>query len=685
MLRVAKSDRDGVESPGRVVMIASAVESTLWTEGQALLRRCGSEVLHVQPWGANSARVRVYLDRPREDFGALLEPPNGKGEASVDECGGHLTVGELTIELDTEGRLRFLRTSDGFELLAEHPIHFWWPGPRNFVSDGNGYYRIEQQFRAYDGERLYGLGQHQHSRLDQKGIVLDLVQRNAEVSIPFMVSSRGYGLLWNNPAVGRIELAETATRWVADSAQQIDYWVTAGSPGEIALQYADATGHAPMLPEWAAGFWQSRLRYRTQDELMAVAREYRDRELPLSVIVCDFFHWSQLGEWRFEESDWPDPGAMVEELEQMGTKLMVSVWPSVSTLSDNYAEMLGRGLLIGTESGPPFHTEFPDRGAAVAAPVSFYDPTNPEARAYLWEKLHQNYHKHGIRVFWLDGCEPEIRPGHPRNLRFFAGPGAAVINRYPLDHARAVYEGMRSAGEDTVLSLCRCGWAGSQHYGAAIWSGDIGATFAALRAQLTAGINIGLSGIPWWTSDIGGFHGGDPDDPEYREVLIRWFQYGVWCPLFRLHGDREPRTPLDSTFTGGPNEIWSYGVQAYSIISKLLWLRERVRPYILEQMRVASERGIPPMRPLWFDFPSDEMAWTIEDQFLFGPDVIVAPVTELGARSRSVYLPDGVQWQNAVTGELIPGGSKHEAAAPLEWIPVFVREDSDLHIGELLV
>ena len=178
--------------------------------------------------------------------------------------------------------------------MAEKPIHFWWPGPRNFTATGNGYQQLEQSFAAYDDERLFGLGQHTHGCLDQKGMVLDLVQRNAEVSIPFLLSNRGYGFLWNNPAVGRVELGRTATRWVSDSARQIDYWVTTGSPAQITARYADVTGHAPVLPSWAAGFWQSKLRYRTQEELLEVAREYHRRGLPLSVIVADFFHWTQL-------------------------------------------------------------------------------------------------------------------------------------------------------------------------------------------------------------------------------------------------------------------------------------------------------------------------------------------------------------------------------------------------------
>jgi alpha-D-xyloside xylohydrolase len=667
------------------MVLDGALGATFTEEDGALVRRSGEETLRIEAWGRNSARVRVCVAQAGEDVGALVSPPLAHSAVTLGEDGGaSLTVGELTVDVNNAGHLSFVRSSDRSELLAEQPIHFWWPGPRNFTSRSNGYYRLEQQFRAYEDERLYGLGQHQHGRLDQKGVVLDLVQRNAEVTIPFVVSNRGYGLLWNNPGTGRVELGKTATRWVADEAESIDYWVTAGTPAEIALQYADATGHAPMLPAWAAGFWQSKLRYRTQDELLAVARRYRELELPLSAIVVDFFHWPHLGDWRFDDSEWPDPAAMIEELAEMNCKLVVSVWPSVSSYSPNYEEMLSRSLFIGVEHGVPFHTEFPDRGSAVPAPVSFYDPTNPAARDFLWQQLNENYRALGAGAFWLDACEPEIRPEQAANLRFHVGPGSAVINRYPLDHARAIYDGMQRTGDEDVISLCRSAWAGSQRYGAAVWSGDIGVTFDALRAQIRAGLNIGLSGIPWWTSDIGGFHGGDPDDPDYRELMIRWFQYGVWCPLFRLHGHREPRTAMDVNISGGPNEVWSYGEEAFGIVSKLLLLRERVMPYILEQMREASELGTPPMRPLWFENPTDQTAWTIEDQFMFGPDVLVAPITELGARSRSVYLPDSCEWRHAFLGETLLGGGWHEVEAPLEWIPVFTREGSALELGELL-
>jgi alpha-D-xyloside xylohydrolase len=636
--------------------------------------RSSEEVLWVEPWGIDSVRVRVARTRILDDVpGALEEPP--ETEAAVD--GSRLIVGNLVVDLSPQGALRFSRA--GEELLAEQSAHSAWPGPRLFTPTGDDYYRLEQRFAAYDNEKLFGMGQHQHGRLDQKGMVLDLVQRNSEVSIPFVLSSRGYGLLWNMPGVGRAEFAGNGTRWVADSARQIDYWVTTGdTPAEIMSHYADATGHAPMLPGWAAGFWQSKLRYQTQEELLAVAREYRRRELPLSVIVADYYHWTHLGDWRFDTTEWPDPAAMVKELDAMDVKLMVSIWPSVNPVSENYQEMRDEGLLIGAADGSTVAHVFPDKGFnGHAQGVAFYDATEPRARDYVWSKVREHYYDLGVRVWWLDACEPEIFPERFEAMRLAAGPGREVANLYPRDHVRGFAENMWAEGEDEVVCLVRSAWAGSQRYGAALWSGDIPATFAALRAQVRAGLNVAISGIPWWTTDIGGFHGGDPDSEDYRELMVRWFQYGLFCPLMRLHGHREPRATFGAGHSGGPNEVWSYGEQAYRIIVEQLRLRERLRGYILDQMAEAVRSGMPPMRPLFVDFPHDGSAWDIEDQFMFGPDLLVAPVTQLGGRAREVYLPAGTAWIEAFTGAEHNGGQAVTAHAPLTHIPVFTRAGAD--------
>jgi alpha-D-xyloside xylohydrolase len=651
------------------------------SDGASIEVVSGHEVLRIEPWGADSVRVRAGLHRLIPDLpGALLPPKPTDATAHTWPDGARLVNGGLTVTIEdfqeeaaVEARIRFTRTDTGEELLAEERAHFWWPGARLFMSQGNGYSRLEQRFKAYPEEKFFGLGQHTHGRLDQKGLVLDLVQRNAEISIPFLLSNRGYGLLWNLPAIGRVELAENGVRWVADSARQIDYWVTTGTPAGILAHYADATGHAQPLPEWASGFWQSKLRYRNQAELLAVAREHRRRGLPMSVIVVDFFHWTHLGDWKFDPAEWPDPAGLVRELDELGIKLMVSIWPSVNPLSENYKELTDQGLLIGTESGVPFHAPWVDKGYGTEMPVAFYDATDPQAREFIWALAKRNYHDIGVKAWWLDACEPEIRPGHPANLRFHAGPGAEVANMYPAEHARAFYEGMLEAGDDEVVLLSRSGWAGCQRYGVALWSGDIAATFESLRIQVRAGLNVAMSGIPWWTTDIGGFHGGDPDSPSYRELIVRWFQYGVFCPLFRLHGFREPRLPLGPEMTGGPNEVWSYGEEAYATIVEVLRLRERLRPYIMEQMRVAHEQGLPPMRPLFVDFPADGASWTVSDQFLLGPDLLVAPITAEGEREREVYLPAGTGWLDPYTGGTHEGGTTIRAAAPLDRIPVFVR------------
>jgi alpha-D-xyloside xylohydrolase len=274
-----------------------------------------------------------------------------------------------------------------------------------------------------------------------------------------------------------------------------------------------------------------------------------------------------------------------------------------------------------------------------------------------------------------------MQPNYPASLNFAAGPGLEVANLYPREHARGFYEHMVGCGEEEVLLLCRSAWAGSQRYGAAVWSGDIPSTFESLRVQIRAGLNMAMSGIPWWTSDIGGFYKGDPNDPAYRELLVRWFEYGAFCPLFRLHGDRLPNAAMSADMTGGPNEIWSFGKQAYSVLRDYIFLRERLRPYLHSVARETSKTGVPIMRPLLLEFSHDERCWDVDDQFMFGPDLLVAPVLEQGADGRSVYLPAGAKWTDTWTGASVLGGAMVTADAPLERIPVFLRDGARIDIG----
>ena len=665
----------------------------LFQTDNKLIYRQNEETLQIEPWGKDSLRVRATKNRSFCDDlpGALLPTEKTKAKITLFERAACMQNGALRAEIHLEGdiegqraEIHFFNALTGEEILAESSSHFPRFPARYFRSAGGDYFKVEQRFQAYDGERFYGLGQHQHGRLDQKGMVIDLAQVNTEVCIPFVISSRGYGFLWHNPAVGRVELGVNETRWVAEATYQLDYWVTIGeTPAEIMAHYTAAVGSPPILPEWAAGFWQCKLRYRTQEELLEIAREYHRRGLPLSVIVIDFFHWSKQGDWQFDSSYWPDPESMVQELEEMGVKVMVSIWPTVNVVSKNYPEMKERNLLVRTERGVQATMNLVDTGQEGTMYGHFYDPTNPEAREFIWEQVREGYYKHGIKVFWLDACEPEIKPRHFDNLRYHIGNGLAFTNLYPYYNAQAFYDGMRSEGETEIINLCRSAWAGSQRFGAALWSGDIQSTFEALRAQIPAGLNAGISGIPWWTTDIGGFFNGDIGNSHFRELIVRWFQYGLFCPLFRLHGFRQPYPEVeDGIFAGGPNEVWSFGEEAYEIIRGLLFLRERLKPYILAQMELVHERGTPPMRPLFFDFPEDEESWQIEDQFMFGPDLMVAPVYHFGARSRLVYLPPSTTWQDAWTDTVYEGNQKIEADAPLERIPLYLRGDARLPIKE---
>ncbi len=662
-------------------------------DGNKLIYQLNQEIIQIEPWGGDSLRVRATQNPSiRDDLpGALLLPRTFNAQIEISERLGAIQNGEMRAEIRIEGdltgqraELHFFNVRSGREILAESSSHFPRYPARYYTSAGGDYYKIEQRFQAYEGEKFYGLGQHQHGKLDQKGIVIDLAQVNTEVCIPFALSNRGYGLLWHNPAVGRVELGVSQTRWVAEASHQIDYWITvADTPATILSNYADAVGHAPMLPDWAAGFWQCKLRYRTQEELLEVAREYKRRGLPLSVIVIDFFHWSKQGDWRFDPNCWPDPGAMVRELDEMGVKVMVSIWPTVNVISKNFPEMRRRDLLVRTERGVPATMDLIDTGQEGTIYGHFYDPTNPQARRFIWEQVRQGYYRHGIKVFWLDACEPEIKPRDFDNLRYHLGNGLAITNLYPFYNAQAFYEGMRSEGESEIINLCRSAWAGSQRFGAALWSGDIQSSFEALRAQLPAGLNTGLSGIPWWTTDIGGFFNGDIRSPYFRELIVRWFQYGLFCPLFRLHGFRMPYPEVgDGIFAGGPNEVWSFGEEAYEIIKELLFLRERLKSYILEQMALAHEKGIPPMRPLFFDFPDDPQSWETDDQMMFGPDLLVAPILYEGARGRQVYLPPSTSWRDAWSEQVFEGGQIIEAEAPLERIPLYLRGEAQLPIRE---
>lgn len=652
------------------------------------------EHLQVEPWGKNSLRVRSHkmAAMPAEDWALLA--PEGQAEAcgsevkvEIHDYEASVTNGSITCTINLIGKLEF-KNAEGRTLLEEYvrnrkdmfgsTCSSIEVEAREFKPITGGDYKLSMRFISDPEEKIFGMGQYQTPYLNLKGMDLELAQRNSQASVPFMISSLGYGFLWNNPAVGRVNFGKNITTWEAYSSKKMDYWITAGdTPAEIEEAYASVTGKVPMMPEYAMGFWQCKLRYQTQDELLSVAREYKRRGLPISVIVVDFFHWPLQGEWKFDPVYWPDPDAMIKELKEMGIELMVSIWPTVDYRSENFDEMMSKGYLIRVDRGFPISMDFQGN-------TLHFDATNPEARSYVWNKAKKNYYDKGVKVFWLDEAEPEYSVYDFENYRYFLGPDVQVGNIYPLMYAKTFFDGMKASGQENILNLLRCAWAGSQRYGALVWSGDVKSSFSSLRNQFAAGLNMGLAGIPWWTTDIGGFFGANAEDPRFHELLIRWFEYGAFCPVMRLHGYRWPIQPQVGTtggatcLSGAPNEVWSYSDEVYEICKKYLELREKMKPYITDIMKEAHEKGTPVMRPLFYDFPQDKECWVNDRQYMFGPDLMVAPVMEEGQREMSVYLPFGSRWTNVWTNETFGGGQVIKTQAPIDEIPLFLRDAAKL-------
>ena len=594
------------------------------------------ELVRITPCHQNAIRFEGFPDCRCTDENFTLMPQSTDAEIVEEENAVTMTVGCLQVRLTNRGKITFYR--DGKVILEEKPELTFEDGYRHYDNKSSGLWSARATFQSREGEHFYGLGHEASGRFDLKGCSFDIRNVNAKCTIPYVYSSLGYGFIWNNPAIGQVELSENRTRWSVQTNKKIDYVVIGGTPKEVTEALADLTGHAPVMPHWATGFWQSRLRYETQEELLEVARRYHREGIPLSVIIADYFHWTQQGDYRFDPAFWPDVPAMTEELHRMGVKLVVSVWPTINRESENYAHMRQNNLLIRTSRGSDRVFEFYGWQAEI-------DATNPETRAFVWRKLKENYLDNGVDALWFDEAEPEIHPEHFDNLILYAGRGDEVALLYPYYYSKMAYDGFTEMGVANPVTLTRCAYLGSQKFGALVWSGDIPSTFESLDQQVKAGLNMAMCGIVWWNTDIGGFYGGDTRSESYRELIVRWFQYGVFSPVMRVHGNRKLHGERHDVKepTGDPNELWSFGEENFPILKDLVMLRERLRPYIERHMEIASQKGWPIMRPMFFDFPEDETCYTLGTQYMFGDDILFAPIVKEGQTEKRVYLPKG-QW-----------------------------------------
>jgi alpha-D-xyloside xylohydrolase len=532
--------------------------------------------------------------------------------------------------------------------------------------NGEKTYHAELFSNLWDStEAFFGLGQHQAGVWNYHGESVELSQANTNISVPMFLSSNGYGIFWNNTSRSRFNNRFPHELYLSSEvADAVDYYFLYGPEFDAIISaYRDMTGAAPMFGKWAYGFWQCKNKYESQAEVLGVAHKYRELHIPVDNIVQDWFWWDIMGEPTFNKN-YPDPKRMIDDLHENHFHVMFSFWPYFRPGSRVYEDMDKRGYFIDRTKVSGFHP----------AGQALYDAFNPGARKYYWQLIDKGLFQLGADAWWLDTDEPETE-GRESNIlainKVALGSGARYANLYPLMTTSAVYEGQRSTSDQKrVFILSRSTFAGAQRNAITAWSGDVESNWLSFARQIPAGLNFELSGIPYWTTDIGGFIIGNPDDPAYRELFVRWFEYGAFCPIFRLHGTR----------TTNQNELWSYGPEAQKILTSYDRLRYRLLPYIYSLAWKTTNEAYTPMRPLAMDFRGDVRALNTGDEYLFGPAILVSPVTEPGATSRRIYFPKA-KWYDFWTGRVVQGGVAAEAQAPLDRIPLHIRAGSILPMG----
>ncbi|MEW6203414.1 MAG: TIM-barrel domain-containing protein [bacterium] len=665
--------------------------------GKMKIEVCAENILHIVYTPIDKFPERkslMIVDKPR---------PSVKWDLKEDKDFVSLTTNKIQAEVSMKTGAITFYYEDGVVVLREPAAG----GKTMTEADvlGEDVYHAEQSFVLSADEGLYGLGQYQEGIMNYRGHDVLLAQANTVAVVPFLLSTNGYGILWDNYSLTKFHDGEDGTYFWSEVADAIDYYFIYGPDADdIIAGYRELTGYAPMFGKWAYGYWQCKERYKTQDELTGVAKEYRERRLPLDSIVQDWQYWGDLG-WNamdFDRKNFPDPEGMIRELhEKYHLHVMISVWTKFGPETPIYKEMKNKGYLY---SVPDSHGSYT------------YDAFNGDARKIYWDHIKKGFFSKGMDAWWLDVTEPEfdhaLTQEHTIEMmksaeRTALGSTARYLNAYSLMTTKGVYEGQRETTSDKrVFILARSAFAGQQRHAAVTWSGDILSTWDVFRKQISAGLNFSMAGIPYWTTDIGGFtvkYGSGRKNDEFRELYVRWFQYGAFCPIFRSHGSSTPR------------EIWQFGepkTWAYDTLEKFDILRYRMLPYIYSLAWKVTSEGYTIMRGLPFDFRSDPNILGIDDQFMFGPAILVNPVTKpmyhierltpsqkmlkekhdakidgriiinKEIRSRSVYLPEAAAgWYDFWTGKFFAGGQTIEAPAPIDIMPLYVKGGSIIPMG----
>lgn len=676
-------------------------------EPMAMLDRHGSRVA-IEPYAPNIVRVTIALD-PALVTAAPGPGPNARADATgwshrADASGDVFTSSALSVVVDAKAWPKAPSQMERYFAPALPPVSLsvstadgrllttmngWEMAPHTV--NGEETFRVGASFASPLDEHYYGLGQNQESLgpLDLRGRTIDCkhwydAPAGETVCVPFLVTNKGYGIVWDNPARTVVSPGlNNATRWQSDVGERVSFFIITGATtDEIYAGYAKLTGETPLPPKAAFGLIQSKARFESQQELLGIAEGYRSRNYPIDVMVLDWFYWTRMGQMDIDRTYFPDPKGMNDRLKAMGMRSIVSVWPRFERESRYFDMLAAKGWLLHNKDGSPVDG-LPVRHDRAGA---LLDSTNPEAREWFWGKIRDNIASQGFDWFWLDETEPDLVPD---NYHYSLGSGARYHNLFPLVHTSSVAEGSaRDRPDLRNLILCRAAYLGTQRNGCAFWSSDVQSTWEALKRQVPTGLNFTASGLAYWGSDIGGWQypsGPKAERPllvdpagatamdagytDYPELFVRWFQYSVFTPSLRIHGQRPAAA------------LWEYGAAAEPLLASYLRLRYTLMPYLYALGAQTHQTGAPFMRALFMDFPGDPNVTNIGDQYMFGPAFLVAPVTDQGRTSRPVYLPAGTDWYDYWTNKRYTGGQMVEAAAPIDRIPLFVRAGSIVPMG----
>ncbi len=671
----------------------------------ATVERNGA-LVSVEPYAPGIVRVTIATDRAQADgapgYGIAAKSDASGWTHSADAAGDHFTGAGISVtvaampwpkapsQMERYFAPSLPRVAIDLALPGGAPLTRmtgWEMAPHDIA--GEHTFRVGATFADTPDTHYYGLGQYQDGVLDLRGRTIDCRHdydrpSGEAVCVPFMVTDKGYAILWDNPSATIVSPGlNDATHFQSNVGERVSFFVIAGKTSDdLYAGYARLTGRTPLPPKAAFGLIQSKARYETQGELLGIADGYRKRGLPLDVMVLDWFYWTRMGQLDIDRTAFPDPVGMNAQLKAQGMRSIVSVWPRFEKESRWFDTLAAKGWLLRDKDGKPVD------GLAIRSDRAggLIDATNPDARAWYWDRIRDDIASAGFDWFWLDETEPDLVPD---GYFYSIGSGDRYHNVFPLLHTSSVADGSaRDRPNLRNLILCRAAYLGAQANGCLFWSSDVQSTWEALKRQVPAGLGMTASGIAYWSSDTGGWQwpngpaaahpllvdpaGATAMAPSYRdypELFVRWFEYNAFTPTLRIHGQR-PATAL-----------WDYGAAAEPILERALRLRYSLIPYLYALGHRTYETGAPFMRALFMDFPDDAIAKTLGDEYMVGPAFLVAPVTEQGATERRVYLPAGTDWYDWWTDKRLSGSQWITAAAPIDHIPLFVRAGSIVPLG----